>query len=116
MSERTEFVQLPKRIGQSLITDASCEGVITYCETDRETIRLQSPDNTTPAASEDYVAVYRVGEGYIIGEFSAADETEFLAIEKTNLLAYFEHVFSEYIWITEDHDGNAWWSSKVCCL
>lgn len=116
MSSQEEVIHLSEQVGRSLTVDARCEGIITYSDAGDEKIRLWSPDKCPSIIAGDYVAVYRVGEGYVIGEFTANDTAQFLALEKNTLLEYFERAFRGYQWITQSYTENAWWAPKLCCV
>lgn len=115
MSSPKEVIHLSEQVGRSLIADAPCEGIITYSDTGDEKIRLLDSDKCGSTTDEDYVAVYRVGEGYIVGEFAANGTVRFLALEKNALMVYFKQAFRGYQWITQHYNEDAWWAPKLCC-
>lgn len=115
MSNPKEVIHLSEQVGRSLAVDAACEGIITYPDTEDEKIKLWGSDKCRSTISEDYVAIYRIGDGYIIGEFTANNTAQFLALEKESLLTYFEQAFRGYGWITQQDAEDVWWAPRLCC-
>ena len=103
--------QLPEHIAKALIADTDCEAVIEQVETDSGSItsvpRIEASDGVP---NGDHSSVYRIGEGYIIAEGNQKTNSEFIAIERSDLPQYLNRCFgSEQKRIVHKATADVWW-------